>query len=118
MKKSDDFALLGDVLDAIRRIEDYTRGVSKENFLDNFMMQDAVMHQIEIIGEASNSVSEEFQEEHLGLPWMQMRAIRNKIVHDYRGINLQIIWETVRNDLGVFHLSYKVVKRLKVTGCA
>lgn len=40
-----------------------------------------------------------FQEKYSDLPWMQMRAIRNKIVHDYRGINLNIIWETVQNDL-------------------
>jgi len=57
------------------------------------------MRQIEIIGEASNSISAEFQEKYEQLPWSQMRAIRNKIVHDYRGINLQIIWETVQNDL-------------------
>lgn len=99
MKKSDDLALLGDVLDAIRRIKGYVRGVKKQAFLENLMMQDAVMHQIEIIGEASNSISDEFQEKHSDLPWMQMRAIRNKIVHDYRGINLNIIWETVQNDL-------------------
>lgn len=99
MKKNDDLTLLGDILDAILRIESYTEGVNKENFLGNLMMQDAVMHQIEIIGEASNSVSDEFQEKHSSLPWMQMRAIRNKIVHDYRGINLHVIWETVVNDL-------------------
>jgi uncharacterized protein with HEPN domain len=99
MKKSDDLALLGDVLDAIQRVESYVRGVNKQAFLENLMMQDAVMHQIEIIGEASNGISDEFQEKHPNLPWMQMRAIRNKIVHDYRGINLQIIWETVKNDL-------------------
>lgn len=91
--------LLGDVLDAIQRVESYVRGVKKQAFLENLMMQDAVMHQIGIIGEASNDISDEFQEKHLNLPWMQMRAIRNKIVHDYRGINLQIIWETVQNDL-------------------
>lgn len=99
MKKSDDLALLGDVLDAILRIESYVNGVNKESFLENLMMQDAVMHQIEIVGEASNDISDEFQEKYSDLPWMQMRAIRNKIVHDYRGINLNIIWETVQNDL-------------------
>ena len=99
MKRNDDLALLGDVLDAILRIESYVDGVNKESFLENLMMQDAVMHQIEIVGEASNDISDEFQEKHSDLPWMQMRAIRNKIVHDYRGINLNIIWETVQNDL-------------------
>jgi uncharacterized protein with HEPN domain len=104
MKQSDDKSLLGDILDAIRRIEGYTKGVKREDFLENLMMQDAVMHQIEIIGEASNSISDEFQEKNSHLPWIQMRAIRNKIIHDYRGVNLQIIWDTVRNDLPALKL--------------
>jgi len=99
MRRSRDLTYLGDILDSIQRIKSYTAGVSKENFLENFMMQDAVMRQIEIIGEASNSISDEFQDEYEQLPWSQMRTIRNKIVHDYRGINLNIIWETVQNDL-------------------
>ena len=104
MKQSDNLTLLGDILDAIRRIESYTNGAGTEDFLENLMMQDAVMHQIEIIGEASNSISDEFQDMHSNLPWMQMRGIRNKIVHDYRGINLQIIWDTVRSDLPALKL--------------
>ena len=99
MKKSDDLTLLGDILDAISRVEGYTHDAKKEEFLENLMMQDAVMYQIEIVGEASNGISEEFRETHASLPWLQMRAIRNKIVHDYRGINLHIIWDTVKNDL-------------------
>ncbi len=99
MKNNKNLAYLGDVLDAIKRIEGYLRGVDKDAFQENLMMQDAVMHQIEIIGEASNNISEEFQERHLELPWMQMRAIRNKIVHDYREVNLNIIWDTAKNDL-------------------
>ena len=91
MKQNRDAIYLGDILDAIRRIESYTAGVKKKEFIEHFMMQDAVMRQIEII--------EEFQEQHSELPWFQMRGIRNKIVHDYRGINLQVIWDTVKNDL-------------------
>ena len=99
MKNDKDLTYLGDVLDAIKRIDGYLRGVNKDDFQENLMMQDAVMHQIEIIGEASNNISEEFQERHLELPWMQMRAIRNKIVHDYREVNLNVIWDTAKNDL-------------------
>jgi len=99
MKNNIDITYLGDVLDAIKRIEGYLRRVDKEDFQKNLMMQDAVMHQIEIIGEASNNVSEEFQERHLELSWMEMRAIRNKIVHDYREVNLNVIWDTAKNDL-------------------
>lgn len=82
-----------------KRIEIYVLGVSKDIFFKHLMMQDAVMHQIEIIGEASNRISDVFQEKHPELPWNQMRAIRNKIVHDYRGIELEIIWDTVKNNL-------------------
>lgn len=99
MRQNRDLIYLGDILDSIGRIESYTTRVKKSEFMDNFMMQDAVMRQIEIIGEASNCVSDKFQEEHPALPWFQMRGIRNKIVHDYRGINLQVIWETVTNNL-------------------
>jgi uncharacterized protein with HEPN domain len=96
-----DRTYLGDILDSIHRIESYLNNVSKESFLENLMMQDAVMRQIEIIGEASSNVSDEFQEKHEHLPWSQMRAIRNKIVHDYRGINVQIIWDTAKQDLPI-----------------
>ncbi|MBL8097790.1 MAG: DUF86 domain-containing protein [Anaerolineales bacterium] len=99
MNPDRDRTYLGDILDSIHRIESYLNNVNKESFLENLMMQDAVMRQIEIIGEASNNVSDEFQEKHDHLPWSQMRAIRNKIVHDYRGINVQIIWDTAKNDL-------------------
>jgi uncharacterized protein with HEPN domain len=99
MRRDRDLTYLGDILDSIQRIESYTAGIKKEKFLENQMMQDAVMRQIEIIGEASNSISDEFQEKHEQLPWPQMRAMRNKIVHDYRGINLHVVWETVQNDL-------------------
>lgn len=99
MRRNDDLTYLGDILDSIRRIESYTTSVSKEKFLENFMMQDAVMLQIETIGEATNNISDVFQEKHDSLPWPQMRAIRNRIVHDYRGINLNIIWDTVQSDL-------------------
>lgn len=99
MKNKIDLTYIGDVLDAIKRIESYLHGVSKEDFLGNHMMQDAVMHQIEIIGEASKNVSDEFQERHPELPWVFMRAVRNKIAHDYREINLNIIWDTAKNDL-------------------
>jgi uncharacterized protein with HEPN domain len=99
MKKKDDATRLGHVFDAICRIEEYTRGVDKTAFGNNGMMQDAVMRQIEIIGEASRNISDEFQEAHPELPWLQMRGIRNKIVHDYLEINQDVIWDTVQNDL-------------------
>jgi uncharacterized protein with HEPN domain len=99
MRRFDDTARLGHIYDAICAIETYVNGVEKTAFLNNNMMQDAVMRQIEIIGEAAGRISDELQEKHPGLPWLEMRAIRNKIVHDYLEINTDIIWDTVHNDL-------------------
>jgi uncharacterized protein with HEPN domain len=107
MRKSEDISYLRDVLDAIERIETYVKGVRKDTFFDYLMMQDAVMHQIEIIGEASNRISDTFRELHPELPWMEMRAIRNKIVHDYRGIELEIVWDTVKNNLPSLKIKVK-----------
>lgn len=107
MKKTDDVSYLNDIFDAIERIATYIHGVSKEAFFDYLMMQDAVMHQNEIIGEASNRISDTFREKNPELPWMQMRAIRNKIVHDYRGVELEIIWDTVQNDRPALRVQVK-----------
>ncbi len=109
MKKSDDLSHIKDIDGAIDRINSYMKGVSKTTFFEHLMMQDAAMHQIEIIGEASNQISEKLRDQHPELPWMEMRAIRNKIVHDYRGIELEIIWDTVQNNLPPLR---KQVKRL------
>jgi uncharacterized protein with HEPN domain len=99
MKKFDDAARLGHIYDAICRIETYVSGIDKPAFLANGMMQDAVVRQIEIIGEAARNISDELQKKHPELPWIEMHAIRNKIVHDYLEINTDIIWDTVQNDL-------------------
>lgn len=99
MKKYDDTARLGHIYDAICRVEIYISGIDKSTFLANRMMQDAIVRQIEIIGEATRHISEELQEKHPELPWFEMRGIRNKIVHDYLEINTDIIWDTVQNNL-------------------
>ncbi|HVM71453.1 MAG TPA: DUF86 domain-containing protein [Anaerolineales bacterium] len=99
MKKYDDTTRLGHIYDAIARIESYVNKVDKSTFLSNTMMQDAVVRQLEIIGEAARNISDDLIEKHPELPWFEMRAIRNKIVHDYLEVNTEIIWDTVKNDL-------------------
>jgi len=100
---------LGHIYDAICTIENYVANVEKSGFLANGMMQDAIMRQIEIIGEAAGRISDELQEKHPKLPWLEMRAIRNKIVHDYLEINTDIIWDTVQNDLPALKTQIKKI---------
>jgi len=76
--KRDDTVYLRHILDAIESIDNYTKGMSESEFLSNSMAHDAVVRQIEIIGEAARNVSDEFQNKYPKLPWSKMIGIRNK----------------------------------------
>lgn len=108
MKRDDNVYLLH-ILDAIGLIEEYTRGMSENEFLSNSMAHDAVIRQIEIIGEAARNISDEFQEKHSNLPWGKMTGIRNKIIHEYFNINYAIVWDTVKDDLPFLKKSIKKI---------
>jgi uncharacterized protein with HEPN domain len=97
--KRDDNVYLHHIMDAIELIEDYTKGMSENEFLTNSMAHDAVVRQIEIIGEAARNISDEFQSKYPELPWAKMVGIRNKITHEYFNVNYAIVWDTVKDDL-------------------
>ena len=97
--KKDDTVYLRHIFDAIDLIEEYTQGMSENEFLSNSMARDAVVRQIEIIGEAARNISEDFRESHLNLPWRKMIGSRNKIILEYFNVNLDIIWDTMQEAL-------------------
>jgi len=99
MTKHSDTVYLRHILDAIRQIETYLHGASYEVLCENRMLQDAVIRQLEIVGEASRNVSEEFRTDHPNIPWPEIIGMRHKIVHDYFGVDLRTIWDTVKADL-------------------
>ncbi len=99
MRKPDDIGRLQDILDAIARIELYLRGTNEKDFGNDLMRQDAIIHQIEIIGEASRNVSNEFQMRHPEIPRSPMIRMQNKIVHDYSEIDVPTVWKTAVEDL-------------------
>jgi uncharacterized protein with HEPN domain len=89
--KRDDTVYLRHILDAIGLIEEYTKGMSENEFLANSMAHDAFVRQLEIIGEAARNISDEFREKYSKLPWGKMSGIRNKIIHEYFNINYAIV---------------------------
>lgn len=97
--KKDEAVFLRHMLDAIESIEEYTRGVSFERFMADPEKQDAVVRRLEIVGEAARNVPSEFQERHDEMPWADVIALRNRIVHAYFAINLSIVWDVVQHDL-------------------
>ncbi len=114
MKKRKDVVYLKDILDAINRIESYMHGTNERDFDRDLMRQDAVIRQVGILGEASRQISTAFKEQHTEIPWAEMIGMRNRIVHDYRDVDIPTIWDTVRNDLPSLKQAVaKLVKQVK-----
>jgi len=89
---------LQDILAAIEAIESYSVS-SYDEFIEDHKTQDAILYNLIIIGEAANQISDEFQEEHITIPWSSMIGTRNIIVHGYDQVKLQIVWEILQGDL-------------------
>jgi len=93
-----DKARLEHIQNAIERIKGYTANYNKDDFLSNQLLQDAVLYQFTIIGEAIIYVDDEFLQKY-DYPWYAVRAFRNYIAHQYFGINLSKIWNTIEINL-------------------
>ncbi|PEN12557.1 DUF86 domain-containing protein [Longibacter salinarum] len=83
------------IMDAIHQIEEYTRGVDRQTFEENRMLQDATVRQIEIIGEASRQLSESFRRRVSEVPWRAVIGMRNRLAHDYLNIDLEVVQNDV-----------------------
>ena len=88
-----------DILDAIDRIGSYVEGMDYEDFLTDRKTQDAVTRNIEIIGEAARALPEDFKERHADVPWSEIVAMRNVIVHQYFGILPEVVWDVIKSEL-------------------
>jgi uncharacterized protein with HEPN domain len=91
--------LLSDMLDAIDRIEQYTKEMTFDEFSNDQKSIDAVVRNLEIIGEVANRLPDDFKEKHSSVEWYKVVGLRNRIIHEYFGIDLQIIWQIVHADL-------------------
>ena len=97
-KRSSDLLLL-DMKEAAEKILKYTKGLSFEDFLADDKTIDAVVRNFEIIGDASLRIDEDFRFEHPQIEWKKLRGFRNRIVHDYFGIDYEIVWSILTQDL-------------------
>ena len=103
----DDSVYIGHIRDSITRIEDYLSGVTEAEFMAAPLIQDAVKHQIQIIGEAASRLSPAFRDGTSAIPWKDIVGMRHKIVHDYLGVDLIQVWETAVRDIPALNQQLK-----------
>jgi uncharacterized protein with HEPN domain len=97
MSKRDSKLLLEDILDSTQKIKQYTADLDFETFLADDKTIDAVVRNFEIIGEAANRLSQEFKDRYPEIEWNRIRGFRNRIVHDYFGIDYRIVWTIIES---------------------
>ena len=88
-----------DILEACRRIVEYVSDMDEQIFAEDQRTVDAVVRNLAVIGEAANHLPEDLIAKSPGIPWAEMRGIRNVVVHEYFGISMPIIWKTVKDDI-------------------
>ena len=109
----DDRIYLLHIRDAIRHIVEYT-AAGKESFFADRKTQDAVVRNLEIIGEATKRVSLSLKTAHPDIAWKPIAGMRDKLIHDYFGVNVQLVWDVLDRDLPVLY--EKIISELKALG--
>ena len=99
MSRRQDPDLLGDIREAILRIRAYLGNSDYEKFLKDAKTQDAVVRNLEIIGEATKNLSEGLRKKHPDIPWKELAGVRDRLVHQYFGVNFEIVWTIARHEL-------------------
>ena len=97
MKK--DKVYLKHILDALSNIEKFMRNVTKEEFFENIEKQYAILRGLEIIGEATKNLSRGLKRKYSEIPWKEIAGMRDKLIHEYFGVNLDLVWETIKKEL-------------------
>jgi len=95
-RKDKDF--LSHINEAVKRTVLYVEKMTYEQFLEDIKTQDAVIRNIEIIGEATKNISEELRNRYPEIPWKNMGDMRDKLIHHYFGVNLSIVWEAAKKE--------------------
>ena len=88
-----------DIIDSVKEVEDFTKELSFEAFKEDKRTVNAVIRSLEVMGEAAKNIPETIRKKYSGIPWKEMTGIRDKLIHEYHGVDLEIIWKVVKEEL-------------------
>lgn len=88
-----------DIITAIEKIEKYTACMSKEDLAGNELVQDAVVRNLEVIGEAVKKIPDDVRSSYKDIPWKKIAGLRDILIHEYFGVNMNIVWDVIENKL-------------------
>jgi uncharacterized protein with HEPN domain len=97
--KKDDSIYMEHIMSSLDKITSYISGHNQQSFLESDQTQDAVIRQLEVIGEATKRISKETSERNSDIPWSDMAGMRDKLIHDYIDVDLWVVWTTASNDV-------------------
>jgi len=106
----DDLAYVEHILDCIRKIKEFSEGLSFKEFSANELVQDAVIRNIEIIGEASKKISADTKQIYYEIPWKVISGMRDKLIHDYLGVDVEVVWRTIKEDIPKLEIQIKEIE--------
>ena len=102
--------LVEDIWEAIEKIERYASGLNHDAFVKDDKTADSVVRNLEIIGEAASRLTENFTTQHPEIEWRKIIGLRNRIVHDYFNVDVEIVWEIIQKDLPIFKSKLSLIR--------
>ncbi len=105
-----DIAYIDHIINCIKKIRKFVKGIDKKEFAKNELIQDAIIRNFEVIGEASKKISPDFKKTYYNIPWKEISGMRDKLIHDYLGVDINVIWKTIEHDLPILQKELKKIK--------